>query len=88
MTEELDKYILDIQEVSELMYKLSKHILESTSVAQYKFFLENSVDGVDCGYVVKSKRKFYNKEEEGLLEQLEDIYSKLGEILEHNDQSN
>ena len=88
MSEKLDKHILDIQEVSEVMFKLSKHILENTSVAQYKFFLENSIDGVDCGYVIKSKKKFYTKEEKGLLRQLREIHEKLGEILEKDDKTN
>jgi len=85
MTEDLDKHIVDIAELATEMVRLGKNLLEISSVGMYVYFIENSTEGTDCGYVKKSRNKFWLEQESGVCKQLANLRDRIDRILESHD---
>ena len=85
MSEPLDKHIVDIAELATEMVRLGKNLLEISSVGMYVYFIENSTDGTDCGYVKKSRAKFWKEQEQGVIDNLTSVRDRIDRILESHD---
>lgn len=81
MSNQLDTYILDIASLAKDLVSLGKNLLEISAVGMYVYFLENSIEGVDCGYVKKSRARFWTEQHEGIYSRLNEIHQKIGKVL-------